>query len=80
MASTNFFEECHHCVPPKRQPGCHDRCPDYIKAKAKYDEKRKKARLDKIAWSYINKNIADSKDAHVKFVKNGHKRRSTRRD
>lgn len=22
---------CKGCVPPKRQPGCHDRCPEYQK-------------------------------------------------
>lgn len=67
----NWFEECHHCKPPKRYPGCHDHCPEYIASKADYDKKRREARLEKSVWSYINKNIADSKDAHVKHVKNG---------
>lgn len=76
----DWFEACRRCKPPKRKPGCHDHCPDYLIPKAAYDEKRKQARLDKVSWSYINKNIADSKDAHNKFVKNGLKRRSSRRD
>lgn len=29
---------CHHCVPPKRHPGCHGTCPDYIEERALYDE------------------------------------------
>ena len=80
MATINYFEACHYCKPPKRYPGCHDHCPDYLGPKAAYDEKRKQARLDKVSWSYINKNIADSKDAYVKHVKNGYKRRTGRRD
>lgn len=31
---------CHGCVAPKRQPGCHGHCPDYIKERAEYDEKK----------------------------------------
>lgn len=33
----NMFECCHHCTAPKRQPGCHDRCPEYKAAKAEYE-------------------------------------------
>lgn len=29
---------CRHCVPPKRYPGCHDHCPDYIEERAEFDE------------------------------------------
>ena len=36
---------CHGCVPPKRKPGCHDRCPEYIEERAEYD--RLKAIEDK---------------------------------
>lgn len=31
---------CKGCVAPKRQPGCHGQCPEYIAQKAAY-EKRK---------------------------------------
>lgn len=30
---------CHGCMAPKRYPGCHDHCPDYLKEKAEYDAK-----------------------------------------
>ena len=40
-----MFEHCEKCVAPKRYPGCHDKCPDYKKDRAKYDAK--KAELDK---------------------------------
>ena len=33
-----FFECCHVCKAPKRYPGCHDKCPDYIKQKAKWED------------------------------------------
>lgn len=31
---------CHHCVAPKRHPGCHDHCPEYIEQRALYDERK----------------------------------------
>lgn len=27
---------CVTCVPPKRHPGCHDHCPEYIEQRAEY--------------------------------------------
>jgi hypothetical protein len=33
-----MFECCRPCKPPKRKPGCQDHCPEYIAAKAKYNE------------------------------------------
>lgn len=29
---------CKECVAPKRHPGCHDRCQEYIKEKTKHNE------------------------------------------
>lgn len=46
---------CYHCTPPKRYPGCHDKCPVYLEEKAKYDElkeaenKRRKLKGELIA-------------------------------
>ena len=34
------FDSCKGCVAPKRYPGCHDHCPEYIEEKEKH-EKRK---------------------------------------
>ena len=31
---------CKGCVAPKRYPGCHDHCPEYLKAKAEYEERK----------------------------------------
>ena len=28
---------CKGCVAPKRYPGCHGQCPEYLKEKAEYD-------------------------------------------
>jgi hypothetical protein len=28
---------CYGCVPPKRYPGCHGQCPEYLAEKAEYD-------------------------------------------
>lgn len=33
-----MFKCCKECVPPKREPGCHDRCPEYKEARAEYDK------------------------------------------
>ena len=32
-----MFKCCHPCVPPKRHPGCHDRCPEYADEKAEHE-------------------------------------------
>lgn len=29
---------CRYCTPPKRYPGCHANCPEYLADKAKHDE------------------------------------------
>lgn len=65
----NWFEECHHCVAPKRHPGCHSHCPDYIEAKAKYDQKRMDARQQSWINGYVKKCIVDARDANVKRLK-----------
>lgn len=36
---------CKGCVAPKRYPGCHDHCPEYLEEKAAYEAK--KSVLDK---------------------------------
>ena len=34
---------CHGCVAPKRYPGCHGRCPEYIEEKTEHDKEREAA-------------------------------------
>lgn len=29
---------CRYCTPPKRNPGCHAKCPEYLAERARYDE------------------------------------------
>lgn len=53
-----FFECCHYCVAPKRYPGCHSTCPDYIKQKAEWDalkEARRKANSGEFPLTYAHK-------------------------
>ena len=38
---------CNGCVAPKRYPGCHSHCPEYIEAKAKHDEEKAAERKKK---------------------------------
>ena len=35
------IECCYKCVAPKRHPGCHDKCKEYLKEKAKHEEEKK---------------------------------------
>lgn len=35
---------CNGCVPPKRHPGCHDHCPDFITEKLVDDLREEKYR------------------------------------
>lgn len=32
---------CKDCIAPKRYPGCHDVCPEYIHEKALWEEEKK---------------------------------------
>lgn len=34
------FECCYGCEPPKRYPGCHAKCEDYLKAKEEHEARR----------------------------------------
>ena len=40
---------CKDCVPPKRHPGCHSQCPDYLREKAEYEEWKKKERAARMS-------------------------------
>lgn len=31
---------CQYCVAPKRYPGCHGSCPEYLQEKAEYEERK----------------------------------------
>ena len=55
----SYFKECAQCVPPRRHPGCHQTCPDYIEDKERHDKimqrhKRKKD-LDRPTYHGIKK-------------------------
>ena len=51
---------CRGCVAPKRYPGCHGHCPEYLAEKAKHD--KAKAEMDKA------KNIERGLDSHFAIV------------
>lgn len=65
----NYFECCHICVPPKRYPGCSGKCPDYAKARAKYDADMAKQSAGKQLKYYINEHNAAAKDGIAKYVR-----------
>ena len=39
------IHSCKDCVAPKRHPGCHDRCPEYLAEKEQYE--KRKAEIDR---------------------------------
>ena len=39
---------CKNCVAPKRHPGCHATCPDYILEKTKHNKLKEKIKNEKI--------------------------------
>ena len=65
----NYFECCMHCVAPKRYPGCSGICPDYKKARAKYDEDMGKVILEKKIQHYTNKEICNKRNDRAKYLK-----------
>lgn len=44
---------CLNCVAPKRHPGCHGHCPEYIEQKAKNDKDREEATRKRLIGSGI---------------------------
>lgn len=65
----NYFECCHICVPPKRYPGCSGKCPDYAKARAKYDADRAKEHKNISLKYYANERSSAVKDSIAKYAK-----------
>lgn len=47
MAAYKFFSACYYCKPPKRHPGCHATCPDYIEDKKNYNAMKEVADMEK---------------------------------
>lgn len=65
---TNYFEKCQHCVPPERYPGCHDHCPHYAEAKAKWDADKAKQDADKEVRHYCLHKGQRANDGLVKYI------------
>lgn len=54
---------------PERYPGCHDHCDKYKTARAKYDERMAKERLDRHIDNYQNGMVRKIKDYKAKSRK-----------
>lgn len=50
-----YFDCCYHCPSTKRYPGCHDKCPDYLKAKKSLDADNAIKRSRALEESLISK-------------------------
>lgn len=65
--SMNYFECCHHCVAPKRYPGCSGSCPEYKEARARYDADKAKHNTDTILDYYHSEKIINSKNSIAQY-------------
>lgn len=63
------FECCHYCKPPKRTPGCHGTCSEYLEAKAMFEQKKKERDKYKEAEMYLNHSVMDRKNIAAKRKK-----------
>ena len=62
---------CYGCVAPKRYPGCHDRCGEYLEEKSEYN--RLKSEYDK--KRAVECAIYSQRSIHVyKALKDRHKK------
>ena len=61
---------CMGCVSPRRTPGCHDTCKDYIEEKAAFEEQ--KAAAD--ARRKINNEIYSQKAAGIHRARRKHRK------
>lgn len=64
------IECCKNCKPPKRAPGCHDKCKKYQDESRKIRENKKKIKKEKYANSdvtdfLITQRIITSKKKHI---------------
>lgn len=59
---------CLDCVAPKRHPGCHGDCPEYLQEREALDEELKKAREDTVgsAVGYIADNQKKIKEHRIR--------------
>lgn len=65
----NYFECCHHCVQPKRHPGCHDTCEEYLEAKERRDKDKALYEKDITLKYYANEKSAKVKDGLAKYIR-----------
>lgn len=56
MPTASTIKCCHHCVAPKRHTACWGHCPEYLKEKAEYEERK--------AAKHKSANIKAGLDAH----------------
>lgn len=52
---------CRYCTAPKRHPGCHSTCPEYLKEKAEYDKLKEQHDKEKA----VHQAIYSQRSIHV---------------
>lgn len=61
---------CIDCTPPKRYPGCHSKCGEYIVAKAFHDAERSAEYQDRDITQYSIDNARKYRDIYMKKRQN----------
>lgn len=65
--SKKRFESCYKCTPPKRKPGCHATCKEYIDEKAAYEVDKKKIDEAKAREAFLD-DMERRRDNRIKKV------------
>lgn len=72
----NYFECCHHCVAPKRYPGCSSKCPEYATARAKFEEDKARNVKKTATRLYTIEQVIKNKDKVAKRKREVHQYRN----
>ena len=58
---------CNNCVAPKRYPGCHGTCPEYLEQRAELDKEKEAERK----WKEVRGGLISQRDnAYHRIMKN----------
>lgn len=61
---------CKSCVAPKRKPGCHAVCPDYIERSQEEEERKKARKVAMAAEEYFLLKSVDNQRRALFILKN----------
>ena len=57
---------CKDCIPPKRHPGCHGSCPEYLQERADLDKYKREKRKERIVKEYEDTGLESARIKRAK--------------